>query len=242
MPHHIAIQPGRLYPQPGYTLQIDKEGKWSATQIFLCHRASAIALMPRPGTPHPEVPFITISQVTATFTEGDLAEITCQYAGAEEKTPEDEKANAVYTMGLSLSEEPLLSHVRYKDIPQTEREAIQQIMSGKDKDDQGNKLRDKVETELGIEALAKIDRGQTTYYSPRVTWRESWVRDKPATAAELNDIGNIATPSGPAPDLAGDRNWLKNGITQTQDGKSFRLENEWLASDRGGWDVQIYND
>ncbi len=242
MPHHISIQPGKLYPQPGYTLQIDKEGKWTATQIFLCHRSSAVALMPRPGTRHPEVPFIEISQVTATFTEGDLAEITCQYAGAEEKDEENEKANAVYTMGLSLSEEPLLSHLRYKDIPQKEREAIQLIQSGKDKDDQGNKLRDKVETDRGKEALGKIDRGQTSYYSPRVTWRESWVRDKPASAAELNDIGNIATPTGPAPELAGDRNWLKNGVTQTQEGKAFRLENEWLASDRGGWDAQIYND
>jgi hypothetical protein len=81
MPSHIAIQPGRLYPQPGYSLQIDKEGKWTATQIFLCHRTSAVSLMPRPGTPHPEVPFIAVSQVSAEFTEGDLAEITCLNTG-----------------------------------------------------------------------------------------------------------------------------------------------------------------
>jgi hypothetical protein len=242
MPKHIAIQPGRLYPQPGYTLKIDKEGKWTATQIFLCHRSSAVALMPRPGSGHPEVPFITLSQVTATFDEGDLTEIVCEYAGAEEKPEEEEKANATYTMGLSLSEEPLLSHLRYKDLPQAEREALQLIQSGKDKDDQGNKLRDKVASERGVEALSKLERGQTSYYSPRVTWRESWVRDKPAEAKELNDIGNIATPSGPAPQLAGGRNWLLNGVTQTQEGKAFRLENEWLASDRGGWDAQIYND
>ena len=242
MPKHIAIQPGRLYPQPGYTLKIDKEGKWTATQIFLCHRSSAVALMPRPGSGHPEVPFITLSQVTATFDEGDLTEIVCEYAGAEEKPEGEEKANATYTMGLSLSEEPLLSHLRYKDLPQAEREALQLIQSGKDKDDQNNRLRDKVASERGLEALSKLERGQTSYYSPRVTWRESWVRDKPAEAKELNDIGNIATPSGPAPQLAGGRDWLLNGVTQTQEGRAFRLENEWLASDRGGWDPQIYND
>ena len=104
MPRHVAIQPGRLYPQPGYSVQIDKEGKWTATQIFLCHRSSAVALMPRPGTIHPEINFIQVSQVTASFTEGDLAEIVCQYAGAEEKEEAAEKNNAVYTMGLSLSE------------------------------------------------------------------------------------------------------------------------------------------
>lgn len=240
MPTHVAIQPGKLYPQPGYTVQVDKEGKWTATQIFLCHRTSAVALMPRPGTSHPEIGFISVSQATITFTEADLAEITCQYAGAEDK--ENEKANAVYTMGLSLSEEPLLSHLRYKDLPQKEREAIQLIQSGKDKDDQGNKLRDKVTSARGKEALAKIDRGQTSYYSPRVTWRESWVRNRPVAATELNKIGNIDTPSGPAPELAGTRNWLLNGVTQTQDGKSFRLEAEWLASDREGWDPDIYKD
>jgi len=215
MPTHVAIQPGRLYPQPGYSVQIDKEGKWTASQVFLCHRSSAVALMPRPGTPHPDIPFIAVSQSTVEFTEGDLAEVTCQYAGAEDKEEAAEKANAVYSMGLSLSEEPLLSHHRYKDLPEKEREALQLIQSGKDKDDQGNKLRDKVESVLGIEVLAKIERGQTGYYSPRVTWRESWVRNKPAKAAELNDIGNISVPNGPAPELAGGRNWLLNGVTQT---------------------------
>lgn len=85
MPKHVAIQPGRLYPQPGYSVEIDKEGKWTATQVFLCHRDSAVKLMPRPGAPHPEILFIGVSQVTALFSEGDLAEIIGHCAGAEEK-------------------------------------------------------------------------------------------------------------------------------------------------------------
>jgi hypothetical protein len=238
MPTHVAIQPGRLYPQPGYTVQIDKEGKWTSTLIFLCHRTSAVALTPRPGAPHPEIGFIVVSQVTITFNEGDLAEIVCQYAGVEDK--DDEKENAQFTMGLSLSEEPLLSHIRYKDLPVKEREYLKLIASGKDKDDQGNKLRDKVTSDRGKEALAKIDRGQTSYYSPRVTWRESWVRNRPVEAEELNKMGKIDTPEGPAPALADGRNWLRNGCTQNQDGKAFRLELEWLASEREGWDSQIY--
>ena len=240
MATHVSIEPGILYPQPGYTAQVDKEGKWTATQIFLCHRDSAVALMPRPGTVHPEISFIAVSTASISFDEGDLAEITCQYAGAEDKKPEDEKANAKYGMGLSVSEEPLLSHFRYKDVPLAEREALQLIMSGKDKDDQGNKLRDKVTSDRGVEALTKIDRGQTTVYNPRVTWRENWVRNRPVEAAELNKIANIDAPSGPAPALAGGRNWLRNGVTQEQDGKAFSLGIEWLASNPGGWDSDIY--
>ena len=240
MPRHVAIQPGRLYPQPEYTIQIDKEGKWTVTQIYMCHRSSAVSLMPRPGSIHPDVPFVSISQSTAAITEGDLAVITCVYSGAENK--EDEKANAVYTMGLSLSEEPILTHLRYKDLDSKERDNLQMILAGKEKDDEGTKLKDKIESDLGKEVLGKIERGQTSYYSPRVTWRESWVRDKPAKADELNDIGNISDPLGPVPSLAGGRDWLLNGVTQTQDGKAFRLEMEWLASDRGGWDPEIYQD
>lgn len=240
MPRHVAIQQGRLYPQPEYTIQIDKEGKWTVTQVYMCHRSSAVSLMPRPGSIHPDVPFVSISQSTAAITEGDLAEITCVYSGAENK--EDEKANAVYTMGLSLSEEPILTHLRYKDIDSKERDNLQMILAGKEKDDEGTKLKDKIESDLGKEVLGKIERGQTSYYSPRVTWRESWVRDKPAKANELNDIGNISDPLGPVPSLAGGRDWLLNGVTQTQDGKAFRLEMEWLASDRGGWDPEIYQD
>lgn len=241
MPRHVSIQPGRLYPQPGYQVQVDKEGKWTARQEFLCHRSSAVALMPRPGTPHPEIPFLTISQVAASFTEGDLAEITCQYAGAEDSSGGNEKALAVYTMGLSLSEEPLLSHPRYQSVPQAEREAIQAILAGRDADDSGTPYRDIVVSSEGQEALGKISRGQTSYYSPRVVWRQSWVQSRSVQSGELNRIGSIDTPDGPAPALGGGRTWLLNGVTQTQEGASFRIEKEWLASDRGGWDPQIYS-
>ena len=81
MPKHIAIQPGQLYPQPNYSLAVDREGKWTATQVFLCHRNSITRLMPRPGTAHPEIDFISVDTVTAQVSEGDIAEITCNYAG-----------------------------------------------------------------------------------------------------------------------------------------------------------------
>jgi hypothetical protein len=35
---------------------------------------------------------------------------------------------------------------------------------------------------------------------------------------------------------------LLNGVTQTQEGGAFRIEREWLASDSGGWDADIYED
>ena len=169
MPKHIAIQQGQLYPQPNYSLAVDREGKWTATQVFLCHRNSITKLMPRPGTPHPEISFISVDNASAQVSEGDIAQITCSYAGTDNADNEPNKTT--YTLGLSLSEEPLLSHKKLRDLEADEVEALQAIISGKDKDSSGASYKDKVTSDLGKKVLEKIQRGQTSYYSPKVTWR-----------------------------------------------------------------------
>ena len=239
MPQHVAIQPGQLYPQPDYTIQIDQENKWTVTQVYLCHSKSILQVMPKPGLAHPEVTFATLANVTAAVGAGEIAEITCTFVGAGNK---NEKANATYTMGLSLSEEPILTHQRYKDLPDAEVDALKALVDGKDKDDSGAPYKDKVKSVRGKEVLKKILRGQTSYYSPKVTWREGWTRDNPVKNSELNKIGEVSSPGGEPPELAGGRTWLLNGVTQTHEGNSFRIEREWLASDRGGWDEDIYKD
>ena len=263
MPEHVAIQPGTLYPQPDYSIEVDEEGKWTITHVHLCHSASIHALLPRPHSPHPDFGFIGLRSATARVIAGDLAEITCVYAGADsdpaEQAIEDgdlggdpdaypdpdpdpgegvsatmrpAKPNAVYKTGLTLSQEPLLSHPAYKEIDEEELRALQMIVSGKDKDDQGNDLRDGIESELGKKVLTKLDRGQTHYYAPRITFHESYVTNNATPPEELNNIGKIAVPPGPAPSLAGGRNWLLVGFNQTREGNSFRIESEFLSSDR----------
>ena len=240
MPKHIAIQQGQLYPQPNYSLAVDREGKWTATQVFLCHRNSITKLMPRPGTPHPEISFISVDNASAQVSEGDIAQITCSYAGTDNTDNEPNKTT--YTLGLSLSEEPLLSHKKLRDLEVNEVEALQAIISGKDKDSSGASYKDKVTSDLGKKALEKIQRGQTSYYSPKVTWRQATVRKASAASSDLQKIGKIDEPDGMQPSLSDGRNWLYNGVTQTQEGGSYRIEREWIASDRGGWDEDIYDD
>ncbi len=159
MPTHVAIQPGQLYPQPDYSVAVDREGKWTAAQVFLCHRESITRLMPRPGTPHPEIPFILVDNATAQVGEGDIAEITCNYAGTE--NTEDDPAKTTYTLGLALSEEPLLSHKKFRTLSDEEKEALQAIIGGKDKDSSGTPYKDMVTSIVGRKALEKILRGQT---------------------------------------------------------------------------------
>jgi hypothetical protein len=238
MPRHVSIQPGKLYPQPDYSLSVDREGKWTATQVFLCHRNSITQVMPRPGTPHPEIQFISVDNATAQVSEGDIAQITCNYAGTD--NPSNDPAKTTYSLGLSLSEEPLLSHKKFKVLAQAEIEALQAIISGKEADSSGGSYKDKVTSELGKKALAKIQRGQTSYYSPKVTWRQSTVRNASAASSDVNKIGQIDEPDGRQPNVGDGRTWLLNGVTQTQEGRAYRIEREWIASDAGGWDEDIY--
>lgn len=240
MPRHVSIEPGKLYPQPDYSLAVDREGKWTATQVFLCHRGSITKLMPRPGTPHPEIPFISVDHASAQVSEGDLAQITCHYAGTDNNDADPNKTT--HTLGLSLSEEPLLSHKKFRDLAESELEALQAIISGKEKDASGAPYKDKVTSTLGLKALEKINRGQTSYYSPKVTWRQATVRKSSAATSDVQKIGKIDEPDGRQPALSDGRNWLYNGVTQTQEGGSYRIEREWIASDLGGWDPDIYND
>jgi hypothetical protein len=239
MPRHVSIQPGKLYPQPDYSISVDREGKWTATQVFLCHRNSITQVMPRPGTPHPDISFISVDNATAQVSEGDIAQITCNYAGTDNTS--NDPAKTTYSLGLSLSEEPLLSHKKFKTLSKEEIEALQAIISGKEADSSGGSYKDKITSELGKKALAKIQRGQTSYYSPKVTWRQSTVRNASAANSDVNKIGQIDQPDGRQPNLGNERNWLLNGVTQTQEGRAYRIEREWIASDAGGWDADIYD-
>lgn len=238
MPRHVSIQPGRLYPQPDYSISVDREGKWTATQVFLCHRNSITLVMPRPGTVHPEIPFISVDNATAHVSEGDIAQITCNYAGTDNTS--NDPAKTTYSLGLSLSEEPLLSHKKFRDLIDEEKEALQAIISGKDKDSTGAAYKDKIASTLGRRALQKILRGQTSYYSPKVIWRQSTVRRTSAASSDVRKIGQIDNPDGRQPSLSDGRTWLLNSVSQSQEGNSYRIEREWISSDAGGWDEDIY--
>ena len=239
MPRHVSIEAGKLYPQPDYSVSVDREGKWTATQVFLCHRNSITKLMPRPGTPHPDIPFISVDNATAQVSEGDIAQITCNYAGTDNTSNDPNKTS--YSLGLSLSEEPLLSHKKFRDLEEDELEALQAIISGKDKDGSGSPYKDKVTSALGKKALEKIQRGQTSYYSPKIIWRQATVRKASAASSDVRKIGQIDSPDGREPSLSDGRSWLLNSVTQTQEGNSYRIEREWISSDAGGWDEDIYN-
>jgi hypothetical protein len=67
---------------------------------------------------------------------------------------------------LSLSEEPLRSHKKFRDLEDEGKEALQTIIAGKDKGSPGGLYKDKGTSILGKKALDKILRGQRCSCSP----------------------------------------------------------------------------
>ena len=293
MATHIQIDPGTLYPQPDHTIEVDHEGRWTITQVFLCHRNSVIALMPRIGTAHPEAPFVRLTRAVVRMAEGDLAEITCTYGGVtdaqdvdddglpnaddedidgdeipnesdpdvdgdsipneSDPTPEGEpeeeegsqasgtgRPGSTYTMAVTMAEEPLLTHPSYRELDANLLAAVRQIMMGKDRSDSGEDLRARAISLGGGALLAKIDRGQTSYFQPRTVYRQSVVTSARSTAGTAGTPGRIGTPPGPVPALEGGANWILSSVNRTYEGGTCRIEREWMASGEGGWDEDIY--
>ena len=289
MATHIQIDPGTLYPQPDHTIEVDHEGKWTITQVFLCHRNSVVKLMPLIGTAHPEAPFVRLTKAVARMAEGDLAEITCTYGGVTDEqdvdddglpnaddedidgdgipnesdpdidgdsipnesdpTPEggeveaeypQRRPGATYTMSVTMSEEPLLTHPTYRDLSADLLAAVRQIMMGKDRSDSGEDLRAKAVSLGGADLLAKIDRGQTSYFQPRTVYRQSVVTSSRSTGRLSGSPGKIGTPPGTVPKLEGGANWILSSVNRTYEGGTCRIEREWMASGEGGWDKDIY--
>ena len=87
MPTHVAIQPGRLYPQLGYCVQVDKEGKWTATlnnlsvptsitaketsAVLDLLRSRILNMSTAPGKPHTPI----LDKLAASSGKATLAEL-----------------------------------------------------------------------------------------------------------------------------------------------------------------------
>lgn len=244
---HVGIQPGILYPQPDYEADIDDQGKWTVSQLYLCHKRSLVELRPKTRSVHPDLEFCFLKNCKIKIVPGDIAEIHTIYTGIDPDDDGDQQdeqndppPQARYSIGIQLNEEPILAHSNYNQIPQAEAEALVAIINGKEADKDGNAYRPLVVSTEGLAALAKIDRGTTQYYSPKITWRASWTSTNRLSANILNYIGKIMTPKGSPPALAQGRTWLLNTVDEEEEGEVVNIQMEWLASDVGGWDPDLY--
>jgi hypothetical protein len=82
-----------------------------------------------------------------------------------------------------------------------------------------------------------INKGTTTYLSPRIVIKHSFVSsDKP----DLTKIGKRNFPSFASGMTPEGVNFIITGATCTQEGNGYRITYEWLGSTLGGWDQDLY--
>lgn len=86
--------------------------------------------------------------------------------------------------------------------------------------------------------LARFNRGETDYMTPRITLKHQKVYSSPPS---LTGVGYATdTVSGNPFDFASTVNFLFVGATCVQEGTNYRVTREWLTSRPGKWDSYIY--
>lgn len=182
--------------------------------------------------------------------EGDQVTVEVEFTSATraDQDPNDAERDPIprYSLAVSLSEEPLLSHERYEAVPEEELEALRNILAGQVwKTEEGKERWEAdVTSEEGLEALAKIKKGTSTYREPGLVWREQsrvpW--DRRAEFYELDKVRRIDDPPGEPP-TGGSRNYLYLGpvaADQDETGEWCDLRREWELSGVNGWDPELY--
>jgi len=256
-----GIQRGRLVWQPDFQAELSSEGKWSGSLSFICHGEDAVTLMPAKGASCPEVgfSFMGLDSVSVATLEGGLKQVTCKYAAGGESGDfgfDDPTTTGRSELAISVSEEPLETNSRYKEVSEEDLYKIQDLKSGRYKvlppvEGEPTKYVQRVDgegvkeisfsEELAAELASKITRGFTTYLQANQIYRLTVVSNSEVSAAKLNKVGKITSAPG-APEVGGSRNWLFMGVTSTNEGnRAFTHTFEWRLSDVSGWDEDIYS-
>ena len=83
---------------------------------------------------------------------------------------------------------------------------------------------------------------QTAIAGDSITWTESTQGASGLTSAQLNLLGNIATPRGNPPEPSGTRDWMLTSAFQEERGELFVTDLEWTLSEKGGHDSFLYDE
>ena len=161
-------------------------------------------------------------------------------------------AQATFSKRGTLTEAPLNEHPKWKNLTDDEKYLLGRCLSDKatfDPETNNVNWRDPdldilrtSPTPLVDDALTfaqKITQGITTYKMATYEYHHRWQSNKGVTAAQMNKLGKIATPTGSPPTPGIGRNWLLVGVDEEQNGSGdFLYDNvlSYLLSDEGGHD------
>jgi hypothetical protein len=139
----------------------------------------------------------------------------------------------VWSCEVSTSAEPIENHPIFSSVSAAEWDKVRKWKNGVDLDiwtpaQQGP---------TGAKYQALINKGTTTFLSPRIVIKHSFVsQEKP----DLEKIGKVNFPSFASGMSPAGIDYIVTGATCTTEGNRYRITYEWLGSALGGWDKDLY--
>jgi hypothetical protein len=209
--------------------------------------------------------FLKVVTRTVDSEEGDFTMVSVTFSGAEGATyGEDgglaEDTEPTYRLSGQLQDAPMSLHPKWAALSDIEKAGLGLLIRGQAEydlptfkvgqfsieDQTFYAIKDSDGTEIVMDAAdakefaLRIARGDTTYLRPVLTWTESTQGQTGLTNAQLNLLGNIATPRGSPPEAAGTRDWQLTSAFQETRGELTTTDLEWTLSEKGGHDDFLY--
>jgi hypothetical protein len=198
---------------------------------------------PRKGSEHPDIGGLYLKDRDAKRIEGGLVEVELDYESHEVTTSEtgENPRKKRYSIEHTVSEQPLLTHPRYKDFSDEEFLALQMMINGQIEKPDGSLWEDDItEGERQNEAKQKVKSGITSYLKPGIIYVQRY-SDSNLESVEDEMVGYIHEAPGSPPASEG-KNYLYLGYSadDTDDGRYHNIERRWQQSDSKGWDAELY--
>lgn len=211
--------------------------------------------------------FLKLSKINAVETiEGGYTRINVEFVGIGAQGGGGDGGNEAgttaptYALRGQVVEAPLDEHPKWKALSEVEKNALGKMLSGdyaygpdpfEDPDSSSFSTYiprgegatflspDPISSTDAIEFATRIAQGRSTYKLATYEYTHRWEASVGPTAAQLNNLGKIATPSGNPPNPGSGRNYLLVGVNSEQHGTgdlAFTNELQYLLSDEGGHD------
>ena len=192
---------------------------------------------------------------------GGWQQISVEFVGftsgsTSEFTPPETEARPTFSKRGVLVDVPLNEHPKWKKLSKDMKWALGLALTGEFQsnnemtalgynkvgeafDPAVNNDGELVYSDDAIKFIERIAEGRTTYRMATYEYHHRWQGNKGVTAAQLNKLGKIDTPTGSPPTPGAGRNWLLVGVDEEQNGSGdFLFDNSltYLLSDDGGHD------
>lgn len=197
---------------------------------------------PTLGSPFDDDARLRLKKISSRRIPGGLVEVSLYYELPRETSFEFGGAEETeYSMDYSCSEQPLLTHPKFKGLSEEEQDALMAVAGGASPKDTFGKdekvIEDVVKSEDGKLALELLRKGQISYLCPGGVFSVT----STVTALSLSGVGKKGSPGSGAPAVGGGYNWLKDGVSGRKTGSgNWRQTISWRLSGPDGWRSEIY--